>query len=146
MNPHFVEKLIQNNIRFLLIGGRAMNLLGSSRKTKDYDLLIQVNTTNVEALYKIIIDMLGYVPNFQYHELLGLKKKLPLPGDIDVLTSIDGVNFDDFYKRSNTVMLSGAKVNYPCVKDMLTLKNISAKDKNRTVDNEDISFLEGLCA
>ena len=146
MNCGFIHQLNRNNIEALLIGGRAMNMLGSDRMTTDYDFLLNIDSSNFEILYEIISIQLGYEPKFQANELLEQKKKIPLPGMIEIITSVDGVNFKDIYKRAIDGIIEGEIIKYPCPKDMIELKRVSSKDSSRVVDLEDIAFLESLCA
>jgi hypothetical protein len=146
MSTEFRARLTEKGIRFLLIGGQAMRLLGCDRETKDHDYLIEVNVINLDAAYAAIVSYLGYIPKFQKHELLSAKKQMKLPGSVDVLTSVEGLQFSELYSRSHIIHMDGVAVHYPCVEDMLRLKSISSTDKTRNGDLADIACLENLRA
>ncbi len=145
MSKLFLQRFNGLNVDVLLIGGRAMKMLGMSRDTEDYDYWVNINKSNYESVYETVIEMLGYAPNFRSEQLLKPKKKLPLPGNVEVITSVDNLAFQDIFSRSIHGKLEGEEVKYPCPCDMLKLKKISAKDSSRKIDADDIAFLEKLC-
>jgi len=146
MSTEFRARLTEKEVRFLLIGGQAMRLLGYDRETKDHDYLIEVNVLNLDAVYAAIVHYLGYIPRFQKQELLSAKKQMNLPNNVDVLTSVEGLQFSKLYARSHIVNMDGVAVHYPCVEDMLRLKTIASADKTRNADQADIEYLENLRA
>lgn len=141
-----VNQLNEQGIRFLLIGGQAMNLHGHNRETQDFDFWIEATLGNCDAIYNAIVDNIGYNIKSTPKDLLGIKKQIQLRGKIDVITAVEGLSFEDIYERSLSAETNCMTVRYPNVTDMLTLKSISAKAPERTRDSEDIEYLRGKLA
>lgn len=75
----FLEKMNSSGVRYLLIGGFAVKFYGCRETAEDVDLLIDNSPENAQKLYPIILDSLGYQPNFQLDELSLERKQLKMP-------------------------------------------------------------------
>ncbi len=56
-----LKKLAQSGIRFLLVGGMAVNLHGIERPTKDIDLVVYLETKNLRK-FLLLMRHLGFRP------------------------------------------------------------------------------------
>jgi hypothetical protein len=63
-----LEKLYHANIRYLIVGGLAVNLHGVPRVTQDIDLIISTDRENVEKLCNLLKE-LGYTPRLPENPL-----------------------------------------------------------------------------
>ncbi len=106
----FVELLNSTRVEYLIVGGYALAAHGRPRYTGDLDIWIRSAEDNVDK----VLDVLA---RFGFGSL-GLKRDDFLrpgaivqlgypPSRIDLLTSIDGVEFDASYSRRVTVNISG---------------------------------------
>jgi hypothetical protein len=136
----FIESLNKNNVQYLLVGGYAVAFHGTPRYTKDLD--IWVNTT-VENAGRVILAL----KEFGF-ESLGIKvEDLIIPQQIiqlgypplriDLLTTIDGVIFEDCYPQRIIYDDSGTDIH------LIDLASL-IKNKRATGRSQDIADLEWL--
>ncbi len=108
----FLQDLMQGSVRFIVVGGVAVNFHGHQRSTKDLDILSEPTSGNAARLAQAICK-LGFKNNkfLDLHDLTEVLSKpntqQPLwgsgPGEfvhIEILTRIDGVSFAEAYKQA----------------------------------------------
>ncbi len=109
----FVELLLSENVEFLLVDGYALALHGAPRFTEDIDFYILPAPENAARLMRVI-DQFGFgalelteadflKPNYIIQ--LGMA-----PHRIDLLTGIDGVNWQEAWDSRETANLDGLEV------------------------------------
>lgn len=95
----FFESLNDNGVRYLVVGGYAVSLHGHPRYTKDIDIWFERSEENAKrimlALRKFGFGSLGLtVEDFQVpNQVVQLGHP---PNRIDLLTSLDGVDFEEW--------------------------------------------------
>jgi hypothetical protein len=109
----FVACCVAHDVRFLVVGGYAVAAHGHPRLTKDLDVWIWLGPGNAERL-------LAALDDFGFGEVGLTTEDLSAPGvviqlgyppnRIDLLTSIDGVEFEDCYPQRISLTLSGVPV------------------------------------
>lgn len=92
----FVELLNSKRVRYLLVGGHAVGFHGYPRYTGDMDFFVETSRENAAVIAEVIRQFsFGALP-FEGHELeqkeMVFQIGLP-PNRIDILTSIDGLEF-----------------------------------------------------
>jgi hypothetical protein len=92
--------LKRHEARFVVVGAHAVAYHAKPRYTKDFDLLIDPNVVNAErvvaALEEFGFSGLGIVPADFASTGRILQLGVP-PNRIDMMTSIDGVDFDEVW-------------------------------------------------
>ena len=97
----FLSALISRRVRFLLVGGHAVAGHGEPRLTEDLDVFVERSPANARRLRQALVDFgFGHVAPTatelaRSHKVFMLGHK---PWRIDILTSIDGVEFDEAWK------------------------------------------------
>lgn len=144
--PAFFRAVAASGARALLIGRRALVLLGLPVLTVDYDFWIHID--DVEP-FNAASAPFGLLPSHTPTEARG-RGRYVLQNDeiVDVLvarsaTTVDGakVAFEDLWSRRRTVTLGQAvEVAIPSVTDLISTKRFAARPK----DAEDIRLLEVL--
>jgi hypothetical protein len=97
----FLTSMQKHNVRYMLIGGVAVNFHGVNRNTQDMDIWLAPTNQNRDLFCNVLLD-LGYTKN----ELVGLKDEDftqvfkctigEMPDTIDCLTVVHpNVSFDD---------------------------------------------------
>lgn len=141
------RKLNSSGVRYLAVGGIAVNLHGFPRATGDLDILLSFEPRNVDVFLKVAKE-------------LGLKPRAPVPVDdlkdpakrrewalnkgmhaftlvnlenpmeqLDVV--IDEVfDFDAAYARRETVRAGEVQIPLICVDDLIALKEKSGRDRD----------------
>jgi hypothetical protein len=97
----FLGALISRRVRFVLVGGHAVAGHGEPRLTEDLDVFVERSPANARKLRQALVDFgFGNVAPTttefaRPHKVFMLGHK---PWRIDILTSIDGVTFEQAWK------------------------------------------------
>ena len=104
----FLKSLVTANVRFMVIGGYAVRFFGCDRETTDLDILIDSTEDNAIRLRPLVVDYLGYEPTFVVADFLKHQKQLKTPDQmIDILTSVEGLDFGTDINAENNAMWTG---------------------------------------
>lgn len=149
------KKLHERRVKYLLIGGVAVNLHGIPRATGDLDMLLAMDQENVHKFVSIAKE-LGLIPKVPVKpEDLGDPQKVKEwkesknmrvfsfmhPDNpyicIDIMTE-NYLPFEDAYNRKTTVNAWGVDVAVASIDDLIKLKKIAGRPQ----DLMDIELLE----
>jgi hypothetical protein len=138
----FIELMISNSVRFVMIGGYAYNLYRPPRATGDIDFLVEVDSDNESRLRQTLADF-GFDSTLppMSERLLQDGKIIMLgraPLRIDILTKIDGVDFIEVFANRRMIELDGILI--PVISPETLLKN--KKSSGRPKDLADVFELE----
>lgn len=111
MNPDFFDMLSAlsgEGAEYLLVGAHALAAHGLPRATGDIDIWIRPSPENAERVWRALVGFGAAIPGASAADLehpgwvfqLGV-----VPRRIDLMTSIDGVEFDDAWPNRLVVML-----------------------------------------
>ena len=136
----FVELFLEHNVRFLIVGGYALAAHGLPRATGDLDAWVWVNPENAQNIMRAL-NAFGF-QNLSLTESDFSKEDSIIqlgypPFRIDILTSIDGVAFDQAWEKKIVVELNGMNVPFIGRDDLITNK----KAAGRPQDIADVSRL-----
>jgi hypothetical protein len=110
----FCELMISANVRFVMIGGYAYNLYRNPRATGDIDFFVSNDVENEKKLREVLVAFgFGSTLPPETERLLITGKVLMLgrsPIRIDILTSIDGVEYKEAERTARTVGFAGGEV------------------------------------
>ena len=103
LNAHAVE--------YLVVGGYAVGVHSEPRATKDLDIFIRADENNSVAVYRALADygtpLGGLTPDtFKDEPTSVFQINLP-PSRIDILQSIEGVDFDEAWKNRLEALVEG---------------------------------------
>jgi len=136
----FIESLNRHNVRYLLIGGYAVALHGHPRYTKDLDIWIWMDPTNVDNLLKALNDFGFSALQLTAADFLKPDQIVQLgfpPNRIDLMTSPKGVEFENCYALREAIEIEGLKV------ELIDLNNLKI-NKKATGRHQDLADLENL--
>ncbi|MBC8184848.1 hypothetical protein H8E88_27465 [candidate division KSB1 bacterium] len=126
----FLQLLNSKKIDYLVIGGYAVGYHGYPRATGDMDIWIAINEQNaikmVEALKEFGFDL----PELQKELFLIEQKVIRMgvpPMRLEILTSIDGVNFKTCFNNRIIADFGDFKVNFISKDDLLINKRASGR-------------------
>jgi hypothetical protein len=136
----FIESLNKNNVQYLLVGGYAVAFHGTPRYTKDLDIWVNPTVENagrvILALKEFGFESLG----IKVEDLIIPQQIIQLgypPLRIDLLTTSDGVIFEDCYPQRIIYDDSGTDIH------LIDLASL-IKNKRATGRSQDIADLEWL--
>nr|WP_294777569.1 hypothetical protein [uncultured Flavobacterium sp.] len=140
------QKLNENNVRYLTIGGLAVNIYGYTRNTGDVDILIEDTPENRKNLRKAFaaigigdfeaIETMQFIPGFTDFTISYDLR-------LDVMTSIKGIeneSFDSLLNNATIVLLKETPVYFLDYDSLIKAK----KATNRLKDQLDIEELEKI--
>lgn len=146
-----------SNVRYLLVGGLAMNLLGVPRLTMDVDLVIALDEANVEA-FLAATRTLGIRPTLpvapdslkdaaarrewvERRNMIAFPLAAPAPGapTVDVLIS-HPLDFEAAYARRERRQVGQVAISLASIDDMIVLKS----GTGRRQDRDDVEHLRRL--
>lgn len=136
----------KHNVKYITIGGFAVNIYGYNRNTGDLDILIEDSIENRKNLRKAFVDIgigdfesietMQFIPGWTDFTLdFGLR--------LDVMTSIKGLedkSFDSLLSDATIVMIGNIPVNFIDYKNLV----IAKKATNRLKDQLDLEELGKL--
>jgi len=149
--------LSTSGARYLVIGGIALGLSGYPRATFDLDILPELSKGNLDRIIKAL-EKLGYKPRSpinpeeikdpEKREMWFKEKNMRVFSFFNPEEPINAVdlmiyhplNFEDCFKRRQTVKLKGHEIYISSIEDLLKLKNISMRKR----DKGDIEVLKEM--
>jgi predicted nucleotidyltransferase len=144
-----LERLVEAHVRFVLVGGLAVNAWGYLRATRDVDVVPDPNPGNLAKLDALLQELGGRVD--VGGRLLGsdaiatflrtgdrtlVQTEL---GQVDVLQGLPQVpRFEDLEKQARDVDIDGLSVRVCSLEHLLQMKRASERPR----DHEDVEALE----
>lgn len=154
------RKLQKKNIRYVLIGGVAINLWGIERATGDIDLALAMDPNNI-LLFVAAVKELGFIPKVPVRpeELADPEKRKEWQQEknmkvfsfihpdnpfvlIDVMTN-NPFDFEAMYSRRAEIDSKGIKLSVASVDDLIRLKEIAGREQDKSDIDALRKFVKG---
>ncbi|MFD2532050.1 nucleotidyltransferase [Gracilimonas halophila] len=145
----FIRLLDKHDVKYMIVGGEAVIYYGYPRLTGDVDFFFSSEDKNVAMLYEALSEFWdGNIPGIESIDELKtpgyvIQFGIP-PNRIDIMNSIDGVDFDDAWGKRKTehIEMNGNEVpvHYLGLEHLIKNKAASARGK----DLDDLSYLKRL--
>lgn len=145
------------DVRYLIVGGMAVNLYGYVRLTMDLDIMVDLSDENI---FKVVdaMEKFGYTPRVPVnpHEFISRERRdewIKEKGAI-VFTFIDlenpfkhidiflsnPIDFEDAYSRKEVMTVGGIRINLTSIDDLIKMKHSAGRPR----DIEDMNHLERI--
>jgi len=136
-----LQALLDNGVKFLLVGAYAMGAHGYPRATGDIDIWVEPSADNSARVYRSMATF-----GAPLHEIDETTFTTPgvvfqigvAPRRIDIITTISGVEFDDSYQQGQIVEIEGLSIPILSLGDLIKNKRATGRDKDRL----DVDVLE----
>ena len=136
----FLRLLAENGVEYLVVGGYAVAFHGHPRATGDMDLWIRMSEANARGTERVLKSF-----GFDLPEVNAALFMLPdqvirmgnPPLRLEILTTIDGVEFSECYERRIVSDVDGVPVTFIALADL-------KKNKRAAGRPQDLSDLEQL--
>jgi hypothetical protein len=136
LHPDFrdmLRALSDENAEFLLIGGYAVGVHGLTRATGDIDLWVRPTPENAKRVWKALLRFKAPLSDCEEEDFndettvfqMGL-----VPYRIDIMTSIEGVDFESAWRNRVYATDEGVRVACIGLKDLITNKQAVARPKD----------------
>jgi hypothetical protein len=136
----FIELLNAAEVRYLVVGGYAVAVHGYPRYTKDLDIWIEGSPNNADKVTQALHQFGFGALDIRTEDLIEKDQVIQLgypPNRIDLLTSLEGVSFNDCYGARTTVRIEGVEIAF------IDIENLK-KNKAATGRAQDLADLEHL--
>ncbi|MBL7889646.1 MAG: nucleotidyltransferase [Bacteroidia bacterium] len=141
-----LEEFNRNKVKYLVVGGYAVNFYGYRRTTGDIDIWIKPHNGLNKKAALLCFKNLG-ISKQTLTDLENLDFTKPVvfmdgeePFRIDFMTFISGVNFTDAYKKRQIELLDGIKIPFIHLNELI----ISKISSGRTKDKLDVEQLQKI--
>ncbi len=129
-----LQLLKSNEVKFLVVGAYAMGAYGYPRATGDMDIWIMASGENSRKVFHVLKEF--GAPLAEINEDTFITKDIIFqigvaPRRIDIITSIDGVEFEQAWQRKVEVDIDGLSVPFISKSDLIKNKDSTGRDKDR---------------
>ncbi|MEK6645495.1 MAG: hypothetical protein AABY84_02325 [Candidatus Firestonebacteria bacterium] len=136
-----LQILLNNKVKFLIVGAYAMGAYGYPRATGDIDIWLEASIENSKKVYKSLFEF--GAPLSQISKKTFCKKGVIFqigmsPRRIDLITKIDGVSFKKAYSDKEKIEIEDITV--PFLSKTNLIKN--KKSTKREKDKLDVKYLQ----
>lgn len=129
-----LQVLLDNGVKFLLVGAYAMGVHGYPRATGDIDIWVEPTAENSARVYCSMT-----VFGAPLHEIDETTFTTPgvvfqigvAPRRIDIITTISGVGFNDAYQQRQIVEMEDMSIPILSLGDLIRNKRATGRDKDR---------------
>ncbi len=137
-----LQILLNNKVKFLVVGAYAMGIHGYPRATGDLDIWVEASTENSEKIYQSLSEFgapLSEVTKSTFCEQ-GIVFQIGVaPRRIDIITKIDGVEFRKTSSNKQEIEVEGIKIPFLSKEDLIKNKESTGREK----DKLDAKYLRG---
>lgn len=129
-----LSTLLEEDVKFLLVGAYALAAHGYPRATGDIDIFIQPDEINAEKVYKALGRFGAPLQSISVLDLSTSGTIFQIgvaPRRIDIINSIDGVTFEDAYKARVIVEIESLSIPILSKNDMIKNKNSTGRPKDK---------------
>ncbi len=136
-----LQLLLNNKVRFLVVGAYAMGAHGYPRATGDFDIWVEATAENAKKIYKTLCEF--GAPLFEVTEKTFSKEGIVLqigiaPRRIDFITHIDGVDFSKAYKTKEIIEVEKLRIPFISKRNLIKNKQSTGRKK----DKLDVDYLK----
>jgi predicted nucleotidyltransferase len=138
-----LQCLLEENVRFLLVGAYAVAVHGFPRATKDIDFFVWATPENAANLMRALTKFGAPLHDISEADLSSEGIIFQIgnsPRRIGIITNISGVEFEQAYANKATISIEGIEVPVISLQDLIANKRASA----RTQDLADVEKLESV--
>ncbi len=135
------ERLNAERVRYVLVGAAAMQLWGTTRATRDIDILIEPTVANAKRVLRALARLgFGFAAQLSPEEIA--KRPVTIVGDmpnVDILTRAWNVKYAEASKSATAFDLEGVTIPTSSIEHL-----IESKRTGRLQDAADIEVLEEI--
>ena len=131
----------ERKVKYILVGAYAMAAHGYPRSTMDIDLWVKPDPDNASLVLKALDDFGAPSGDLSQDDLLkeGIIFQIGVaPRRIDIITSVDGLKFDEAFSSAQEIEIDTLKVPVLSKPDLITNK----RSTERLIDLADVETLE----
>jgi len=129
-----LQTLLNNKVKFLVVGAYAMGAQGYPRATGDFDIWVKPSSENSKKVYNSVADF--GAPLKQINPGTFVEKGIIFqigvaPRRIDILTFIDGIEFDKAYREKEIIKIEDIKIPFLSKDNLIKNKEATGREKDK---------------
>lgn len=133
--PEFKELLSifnEHEVKYLIIGAFAVMIYSEPRYTKDLDIWVEPSPENAKRVFAALRDFGAPLLDLTEEDFAseGFYQMGRPPGRVDVMMSIDGVDFATAWESRTSDTFRGVPVHYIGKRDLLTNKKLAGRHQD----------------
>lgn len=130
--PEFSELLStfnEHGVKYLIVGGFAVMVYSEPRYTKDLDVWVEASESNASRVFAALREFGAPLVGITEQDFVesGFYQMGRPPGRIDVMMSLDGVDFDTAWENRKSAEFRGVPTNYIGKEDLLRNKELAGR-------------------
>ncbi|MCB0722323.1 MAG: nucleotidyltransferase [Ignavibacteriae bacterium] len=132
----FIESLNENKVEYLLVGGYAVIYYGYPRLTLDMDIWVNPSEENAQKIIHALVSFEYPTQNINVQDFSTPDTVFQIgvaPVRIDILTSIEGVSFDEAFNNKVSSTSDGIEIYIIGLEDLK--KNKKAVGRYKDLDD-----------
>lgn len=136
-----LQILSNNEVKFLIVGAYAMGAQGYPRATGDFDIWVESSPENSKKVYNSLAEFGAPLEQINTETFIekGIIFQIGVaPRRIDILTFIDGVEFDRAYKDKENIEIEGIATPFLSKENIIKNKEATGREK----DKIDLKYLK----
>ena len=129
-----LQILLKSKVKFLVVGAYAMGAYGYPRATGDIDIWVEPSTENSEKIYHSLVQFGAPVSDIDKTTFCdrGIVYQIGLaPRRIDIITEIEGVNFQNAYSDKQEIEVEGINIPFISKQDLIKNKESTGREKDK---------------
>lgn len=130
----------KNKVKYCIVGAYAVALYAKPRYTKDIDILVEANRENAQKIIKSLNEFGFKNIGLAEKDFIKEGKIIQLgyePVRVDILTSIEGLSFQEIWKNKKSSRFGKQKVFFIGINELIKNK----KKSKRKQDKADLEIL-----
>jgi len=136
-----LQILLNNKVKFLIVGAYAMGAQGYPRATGDFDIWVESSPENSKKVYNSLAEFGAPLEqiNTETFTEKGIVFQIGVaPRRIDILTFLDGVEFDKAYDDKENIEIEDINVPFLSKENIIKNKEATGREK----DKLDVKYLK----
>jgi hypothetical protein len=137
--------LNRQEVEYLLIGAYAMAAHGYPRATGDIDIWINSDTENAVKVFRALAEFGAPMSNISTADISYKGNVIQIgvaPCRVDIITSIDGVEFNQAWKNKKSILVDDINVFIISLEDLILNKTNTNREKDK-IDVAELVKLRG---
>ncbi len=129
-----LQILLNNEVKFLVVGAYAMGAYGYPRATGDFDIWAEASPDNSRKIYKSLSEFGASLSDITKDTFTkkGIIFQIGVaPRRIDIITHIDGVNFHEAYKSRKSIEIENLSIPFISKENLIKNKQSTGREKDR---------------
>ena len=128
-----LQTLLDNEVKFLIVGAYALAAYGYPRATGDFDIWVEASPENSKKILSSLVSFGASISGLTDNTFTekGIIFQIGVaPRRIDLITHIDGVDFKDACPSRKVIAMDGLKLPFISKENLIQNKKSTGRDKD----------------